>query len=77
MRLRCDCITQATSWRFELPYAHMSAFMPLVHPYLAASRLPTAEREEALRVGHKTLIRRAKSNCVLNKYRAILMGTPS
>ena len=39
-----------TSWRFSLAYAQLSAFMPLAHQYLAASRLPYAEREEALQV---------------------------
>ena len=38
-----------TSWRFSLAYAQLSAFMPLAHQYLAASRLPYAEREEAFR----------------------------
>ena len=37
-----------TKWRFSLAYAQLSAFMPLAHQYLAASRLPYAEREEAL-----------------------------
>ena len=37
-----------TNWRFSLAYAQLSAFMPLAHQYLAASRLPYAEREEAL-----------------------------
>lgn len=41
-----------TSWRFSLAYAQLSAFMPLAHQYLAASRLPYAEREEALHVSH-------------------------
>ena len=40
-----------TNWRFSLAYAQLSAFMPLAHQYLAASRLPYAEREEALHVG--------------------------
>ena len=39
-----------TTWRFSLTYAQLSAFMPLAHPYLAASRLPYAERDEALQV---------------------------
>ena len=39
-----------TNWRFSLVYAQLSAFMPLAHQYLAASRLPYAEREEALQV---------------------------
>ena len=38
------------NWRFSLVYAQLSAFMPLAHQYLAASRLPYAEREEALQV---------------------------
>jgi len=39
-----------TNWRFSLAYAQLSAFMPLAHQYLAASRLPYSEREEALQV---------------------------
>ncbi len=39
-----------TDWRFSLVYAQLSGFMPLAHQYLAASRLPYAEREEALQV---------------------------
>jgi hypothetical protein len=37
-----------TAWRFALAYAPLSGFMPLAHQYLAASRLPHAERDEAL-----------------------------
>ncbi len=39
-----------TSWHFHLAYAQLSAFMPVAHHYLAASRLPYAERDEALQV---------------------------
>jgi len=39
-----------TNWRFSLVYAQLSAFMPLAHQYLAASRLLYSEREEALQV---------------------------
>lgn len=39
-----------TSWHFHLVYAQLSAFMPVAHHYLAASRLPYAERDEALQV---------------------------
>ncbi|CAK0760340.1 hypothetical protein CVIRNUC_002763 [Coccomyxa viridis] len=45
-----------TNWRFSLAYAQLSAFMPLAHQYLAASRLPYAEREEALQVLAQQLI---------------------
>ena len=41
---------RATIWRFSLVYAQMSQFLPVVHQYLAASRLPVAEREDALQV---------------------------
>ncbi|KAK9828528.1 hypothetical protein WJX72_000603 [[Myrmecia] bisecta] len=37
-----------TSWVFKLSYASTDQFMPLAHQQLAASRLPYAERDEAL-----------------------------
>lgn len=40
-----------SNWRFSLSYAQLSAFMPVAHQYLAASRLPYSERDDALRVG--------------------------
>ncbi len=39
-----------TSWHFHLAYAQLSGFMPVAHHYLAASRLPYSERDEALQV---------------------------
>lgn len=39
-----------TNWHFHLTYAQLSAFMPIAHQYLAASRLPYSERDEALQV---------------------------
>ena len=41
---------RATTWSFSLVYAQMSQFLPVVHQYLAASRLPVADREDALQV---------------------------
>lgn len=40
-----------TAWRFTLTYAQMPDFLPLVHQYFAASRMPSAERDESLQVG--------------------------
>ena len=37
-----------TAWAFQLPYARLDAVLPLAHTYLAASRLPYAERGPAL-----------------------------
>jgi factor associated with neutral sphingomyelinase activation len=39
-----------SNWLFTLSYAQLSAFMPTAHQYLAASRLPYSERDEALQV---------------------------
>lgn len=39
-----------TAWGFALAYAPLAGLMPLAHQYLAASRLPHAERDEALQV---------------------------
>lgn len=39
-----------TRWQFCLTYARIADFLPLVHHYLAASRLPAAERDEVLQV---------------------------
>lgn len=37
-----------TTWYFSLSFAQMAEFLPIVHQYLAASRMPPADREEAL-----------------------------
>lgn len=41
---------RATTWNFTLAYAQVGEFLPVVHQYLAASRLPYAEQEDALQV---------------------------
>lgn len=39
-----------TTWIFTLSYAQMADFLPIVHQYLASSRMPPAERDTALQV---------------------------
>ena len=39
-------------WTFSLACGHMSDFLPVVHQYLAASRLPHYDAEEALQVSN-------------------------
>ena len=41
---------KATTWKFTLSYAQMADFLPIVHQYLAASRMAAADRETALQV---------------------------
>ena len=43
--------SKLTAWKFTLTYALMTDFLPLVHQYFAASRMPSAERDETLQVG--------------------------
>ncbi len=40
--------TRATTWHFALAYVNTAAVAPLVNRYLAASRLPYAERASTL-----------------------------
>jgi factor associated with neutral sphingomyelinase activation len=41
---------RGATWRFTLVYAQLSSFLPNAHQYLAASRLPYAERGSTLQV---------------------------
>lgn len=41
---------KATIWKFALSYGQMADFLPVVHQYLAASRMPPADRDAALQV---------------------------
>lgn len=41
---------RTTQWDFSLASWHMSDILPIVHQYLAASRLSQYDREDALEV---------------------------
>ena len=43
---------KATTWKFTLSYAQMADFLPVVHQYLAASRMDPADRDTALQVNY-------------------------
>ena len=41
---------RTSQWKFSLACGHMADFLPMVHQYLAASRLGHYDREDALQV---------------------------